>query len=399
MTGRWDETRQSGFTADEIAAGMPFGLAPVRPRASVERSPRAALEQMLIHALRHAPCLIAFSGGRDSSALLAVAVDVARRNDLSPPVPVTLRFKTAAAEESDWQELVLRHLGLEDWVRLEIGDELDMLGPVATRGLERHGLMYPANAHLIVPMAKAAAGGTILTGVGGDDAFGEWPWHDVASLLARRRAPRAADARRLVHWAAPRALHTEIILRREPLRLPWIVPSERGRLARLVAQELASQPRTWKARALWPARWQLWRQMIVAMDQLARDEGASLGSPFLEERFLAALGVAGQRWGWGNRSATMRALFGDLLPEVVITRRSKAEFSQSLFGPYTKAFAAGWGGRAGAASHLVDPQVLRNVWLTDRPHFHSAMLLQAAWLAENAVPAESAARAEVAVAL
>ena len=64
-----------------------------------------------------------------------------------------------------------------------------MLGPLATRGLRRHGLLYPANAHMVVPMAEQAVGGHLLTGVGGDDVFGNWPWHDLASVLPVARVP------------------------------------------------------------------------------------------------------------------------------------------------------------------------------------------------------------------
>ena len=146
------------------------------PRCCARRSPKP-------------PCVIAFSGGRDSSALLAVAVDLARREQWPLPIPVTLRFSSAATEETAWQEVVLRHLGLDDWIRLQIGEELDLLGPLATRGLRRHGLLYPANAHVVVPMAEHAVGGHLLTGVGGDDVFGNWPWHDLASVIAGRARP------------------------------------------------------------------------------------------------------------------------------------------------------------------------------------------------------------------
>jgi len=186
-------------------------------------------------ALERTPCLIAFSGGRDSSALLAVAVDLARREGLSLPVPVTLRFASTATHEAEWQELVVRHLGLEDWVRLDYGAELDMVGPIAADGLRRHGLLYPANAHLIVPMAQAAAGGSILTGLGGDDVFGNWPWHDVASTLARRRSMRPRDLQRYVRLGGPRWLDAEILRRREPLTFPWIASAHRRRVARALA--------------------------------------------------------------------------------------------------------------------------------------------------------------------
>jgi asparagine synthase (glutamine-hydrolysing) len=259
-----------------------------------------------------------------------------------------------------------------------------MVGPIAAEGLRRHGLMYPANAHLIVPMARAAAGGSILTGVGGDDVFGNWPWHDVASVLAGRRLPRPRELRRYVRLGAPRWLAAEIVRRRESLLVPWIVDAQRRRVARAIGHELASAPPTWAARMRWLAGWRLWRETALSMATLASDAGATLSSPFLEPAFLAALAGAGGRGGWGPRTATMRALFGDLLPESVITRRSKAEFSAEQFGVHTKRFADEWRGEAGAVTEFVNPGALRRAWRSERPHFLSAMLLQACWLAADA---------------
>lgn len=341
------------------------------------------MASLLRPALSKPPCVIAFSGGRDSSALLAVAVDLARREQWPLPTPVTLRFSSAATEETAWQEVVLRHLGLDDWIRLRIGEELDFLGPLAIRGLRRHGLLYPANAHVVVPMAEHAVGGHLLTGVGGDDVFGNWPWHHLASVIAGRARASVRDARRLLHVAAPTSLRAEIKLRREPLGLPWVVASERRHVAQTLAAELASAPRSWSARMIWSAGWRPWRVTADTMDALARDAGATVGSPFLHPAFLASLAAAGGRCGWGDRRATMHALFGDLLPESVISRRGKAEFSGPFYATATKRFADEWDGDAGPVSDLVRPEVLREMWRSGQPHGMSAMLLQASWIAGN----------------
>jgi hypothetical protein len=117
------------------------------------------------------------------------------------------------------------------------------------------------------------------------------------------------------------------------------------------------------------------------MEVLARDAGATLGSPFLDPVFLSSLAAAGGSCGWGNRRATMDALFGDLLPASVIGRRSKAEFSEPLYATATRDFAEQWNGDAGPASGLVLPEVLRELWRSPQPHGMSAMLLQASWIA------------------
>jgi asparagine synthase (glutamine-hydrolysing) len=125
----------SALTPLDIATGMPFG-APRRPAPLP--APAAGLDAAILPALRHGPCLVSFSGGRDSSAVLAAAVAVARREGLPEPVPVTLRAPHAPrADESAWQERVVGHLGLGDWVRLDAGDELDAVGPHARRALTR----------------------------------------------------------------------------------------------------------------------------------------------------------------------------------------------------------------------------------------------------------------------
>ncbi|MFL5910985.1 MAG: asparagine synthase-related protein, partial [Gaiellaceae bacterium] len=127
-----------GMTTVEAAVAVPFDPARARVRARpAPPVPLEALERALLPALARPPCGVAFSGGRDSSALLAAAVRAARRAGLEEPVAVTLRFPgRARAEESRWQELVARAVGLERWEILEIGDELDFVGPLTTARVE-----------------------------------------------------------------------------------------------------------------------------------------------------------------------------------------------------------------------------------------------------------------------
>jgi asparagine synthetase B (glutamine-hydrolysing) len=370
-------------TPFEVATGILYGTVPLPPTPSRATTPRAALEAAVLPSLLRAPCVIAFSGGRDSSALLAVAVDLARREGLPTPIPVTLEFASTATVEREWQERVLAHLGLQDWVRLAVSDELDLVGPVAARGLRRHGVLYPANAHVIVPIAEERRGGSVLTGVGGDDIFGAWPWHDLAGLFAGRRTPNAADIRRCAHLLSPLALRAGVLRRREPLALPWLREPARREAAARIARELSSAPRTWNARILWSARWRAWRATARSLELLGANQRGVVSSPFLDPGFLATLARAGGRWGWGDRTATMRALFNDVLPDAVLSRRGKAEFSESLFGVHTKRFAQEWAGRSGVDATLVDADVLRQVWSARQPHFLSAMALQSAWLASD----------------
>ena len=80
---------------------MPFGpdegQTPLADRSEYS-SPRAALEAVVLRALLRPPCLVSFSGGRDSSLVLAIASDVARRHGLPLPVPATNRFPGRAPD-------------------------------------------------------------------------------------------------------------------------------------------------------------------------------------------------------------------------------------------------------------------------------------------------------------
>ena len=108
--------------------------------------------------------------------MLAVAAHVARREGLPNPLPVTNRFPgVVETDETQWQERVIRHLELDDWLRLEWDDELDVLGPIATKVLRRHGILFPWNSFFHYPLLERAEGGSLLTGVGGDELFKQVP--------------------------------------------------------------------------------------------------------------------------------------------------------------------------------------------------------------------------------
>src|SRR4051794_24581858 len=202
----------------ELASGTVRGMdaePPVFPAVEPLSSTRAAFEQVVLAALQTPPCVVSFSGGRDSSAVLAVAAHVARREGLPLPVPVTLRFPDdPATQEDDWQELVLRHLGIDDRVTLSFTDELDVLGPYARETLRTLGPIWPANAHIHVAIAEQARGGCVLTGFGGDDLLTPDPlFRRVNRVLAREVRPEARDALRLAVFAGPNALRREAMRR------------------------------------------------------------------------------------------------------------------------------------------------------------------------------------------
>ncbi|MDQ6838789.1 MAG: asparagine synthase-related protein, partial [Actinomycetota bacterium] len=187
------------MTPLERAWGVVLGPEPatLALRATDNSSgPLASLECLVTRALRRPPCLVSFSGGRDSSTVLAVAAAVARSQGLPLPIPATNRFpQVPATDERAWQEQVIRHLALDDWVRLDHTDELDLIGPYARRVLDSHGVIWPINAHFHAPLAQAASGGSLLTGFGGDEVFSPGRWSRTALVARGRLRPRPGDAR------------------------------------------------------------------------------------------------------------------------------------------------------------------------------------------------------------
>ena len=351
----------------ELACGLVLGVhAPARlPMGARDLTPVDALEAAILPALRRAPCLVSFSGGRDSSSVLALATRVARREGLPDPIPATNVVPAAAAsDERRWQELVVAHLGLGDWIRLHWEDELDAIGPFARRALQRHGLLWPFNAHFHVPLLEAAKGGALLTGIGGDELF-------AAATRSGRRA-----------LLVPRALRRRRLARRELVPFPWLTDPARRALAAVVADGDAAVPWRLAPRLAWVRGYRYLAVGTGSLHRLAADAGAAIAHPLLDLAAWAAVARTADR-GFAGRTAAMRTVFGGLLPDEVLARTSKASFDEVFFGSHSEAFARSWRG-AGVPTEVVDAAALREHWTTPAPLPQSLTLLQAAWLAESA---------------
>lgn len=375
----------------EVATGLVIGLGPElelvgRPRAA--ESPLQALERAVLPALQRAPCLVSFSGGRDSSAVLAVATAVARREGLPLPVPATNRFAGApAADESEWQERVVSHLGLDEWIRLEHGDELDCVGPVATDVLRRHGLLWPFNAYFHVPLLRHAAGGSMLTGVGGDELLAPSRWARALDVLHRRQRAQLKDVLRIALVFAPPAVRKRVLRRRPPLRYPWLRPNALRAFTDAWATQSAADPADWAAHFGWVRRLRYIQVGAASLRTLAADEDVSLVQPFLDPGLSDALASLPPTERFGTRGEAMHALFGELLPEATLTRSVKTVFDEVFWGETSRGFAAGWNG-AGVDDDLVDREALASEWAAAEPDPRSFLLLQAAWLAQQARSAD-----------
>src|SRR3954451_19362866 len=140
----------------EVLFGGYIGFDPdveALPEPAERVAPMDALCDAIRPRLERAPCLVSFSGGRDSSLVLCVAALVAAREGLPPPIPVTLDFGAAEGTvETKWQDIVIEHLGLREHIKLSFTDELQAIGPVAGRVLERFGVLAPPNLYLHVPL-------------------------------------------------------------------------------------------------------------------------------------------------------------------------------------------------------------------------------------------------------
>ena len=360
----------------EVAAGQMLGAHDVvvdRPR--VERGGvRAALERQLIVAVQHDPCVVSFSGGRDSSALLALAADVARREGLPLPVAATLEFVgLSEADERSWQELVLRSVGIADWQRVVVPDgDLDFVGPTALRLLRTHGVVFPSNAHAHVPLAELGRGGSLVCGAGGDEVFGSPAEHLVRVLRGRAR-PRVADARSIrqrLSRSYPIALGTAAVGDRH-----WLRP----------AALVAAVEREGRAQAALGMRWgralQRWahsryrRASVSTLRILGEDHGVHVVAPFLTDGVLAAVAADGGVAGYASRTDVLRSIVGELLPSAAVERTSKATFTGAFFGPHSRALVEGWDG-TGVIDELVDATRVAAELRRALPDGRTSMLLQ-----------------------
>jgi Asparagine synthase len=382
---RPDVYRMSSF---DVAAGWLTGFDPSARQAPNARAstPIDALEHTVSPLVVSPPCVVAFSGGRDSSLVLAAAVRAARRHGVPDPIAVTRVYPAVpGAAESRWQELLIHRLGLADWLKISIDDELDLVGPLATASLLRHGPLWPPMSHVNTPFLDVARGGSLLTGEGGDTVLGPQRITPITALLRRTarpsRAVLVAAALSLAPVGIRRAVSAGDVDR--SIGRPWLRPGARAELAeRLVADQVA-EPLDWRAAV---RRWTQQRALRIGlqtMERLALDHEVRLVHPLLGPAFVDALATAGGRLGFAGRSALMDRLFAGVLPSEVLRRSDKATFNGAAFGVHAREFASTWDG-SGVDDDLVDPSVLRQEWLAPRPSATSSALLQAAWLARAA---------------
>lgn len=371
--------------AIEIALAIPIGEDHfARPLPPTKLSPRAAFEAAVREQLRRPPCIVSFSGGRDSSAVLAIANHVARREGLDLPIPVTNRFPEAAeTDETAWQEKVVGVLGLDDWIRLEWTDELDTLGPYAQRILRRHGILCPFNLQLTLPAAECARGGSLLTGFGGDELLGPHPRVRAARVVYERRRPARRHLRLTAEQLAPRPVRRALAARTSRVDATgWLTPRAHALARRRDAEESADHPLRWDDGVEWWWRRRTVQAVRASLMALAADYGATSADPFAHPLVMSAYARQGGAIGVGSRRVALTELVGDLLPADLLARRTKATFDAPLWSTHSREWVDSWNGE-GVDPEIVSIRRLRDEWASPRPRAMTFNLAQRAWIASQ----------------
>ncbi|WP_278235234.1 asparagine synthase-related protein [Isoptericola sp. AK164] len=375
-------------TTHEIAWGWLPGLVDPPAHRQATARPVGALAHVIARTAGERQVFVAFSGGRDSSAVLAAATHAAHLAGTRAPIPVTFVYPgVPETDESAWQRSVVDHLGLQEWWRLPITVEHDLLGPVAQASLRRHGLLWPATLHTHEPLLERCAGGAILTGEGGDEVFGD---RRLRPVRRTARHPLAAGSPRRAALAAVSPARSRRRHLRMTIAMPWLRPAVYDDLVERVCTDDVAEPLAFGASLRWVARRRSVTEFRRNYSALAAEHEATVSHPLLDPEFLDAL-ARHHPTGFSSRTEGMRAVFAGALPDALLARTSKATFTHAFLGEATREFARRWDG-SGVPHDLVDADALRRAWLSARVPGPTSLLLQSAWLAGQAcLPAEEAA--------
>ena len=291
------------------------------------------------------------------------------------------------AHESDWQERVIAHLGLDDWLKPEFTESSTVFGP----------------SRRVYSAVTAFSGLSMLIST----CHSSRPPRAVRSLPAS--AGRDSESLELGARASgplrPGEAHA-----RDVLRVGFLSRSSAyspGRPAQThaggvhvatVARSPGDLPRVGGARSVGALRLGSPIQMAAALPLPPRrpvEPGAPCSGrlvrmvhPFTDAGFSAALARLPKPRRYYDRTAAMRFLFSNVLPDDVLARTTKSGFDEAFWSDWSRACAADWNG-AGADATLVDIEALKQEWSSPEPDPRSFTLLQAAWLAANATKSKA----------
>lgn len=378
----------SRLTGLERSLGVPLIRHAVEDGTAVPAradSARRALETRIADAVKAANGQIAvlFSGGRDSSAVLATATAVCRRLGADDPTTVTAVYPNdPATDEYEWRREVLKHLRLTNAVEVEITTERRMLSSQTRSSLEAWGTVWPPAVHTQSRYFDVSPRAVFLTGEGGDgviDGGRITPLTLVVSDFPRVSKRLLAAA---AHSLTPDAIHMANQRRAWATghTWPWVRPERRNQVAGALVSPRG--PLNWGASRLHVPLQRSVQLVLQNTVVAARRVGADLRHPLLDAHFLTALAGEGGTWGYRGRTDAFRRLFGDLLPDQVLARTTKAAFNTSRWGDGERDFASSWTG-TGVDHDIIDYKLLREEWLSESPHPVAQFLVHDAWLAER----------------
>jgi hypothetical protein len=315
----------------EIASGGIFGLEPLESAPAADPwSPIEALERAILPALRRGPCLVGFSGSPASTALLALAVRLARREGLELPLPATVSVGGGDRQRRERQCDTLIALGLTDWARFELEDELELVGPVAMSVLRRHGLVAPFHLYRQMPLIVEALGGSLI----------------VADIDAGQSGARSSFA--------------------------WLRPDAAAEVGAAWLHEAATMPQLWSDRIAWMRRRRAVRTEAAWLAHLAAELRVEVVNPFLDAEFALAL--------LRRPAAGLAQLFADLLP----SRHLEAPecLPGACWGERARELAVSWD-EDDVDPALVDCDALALEWAREQPDERTFLLLQSAAVARE----------------
>lgn len=379
----------AGLTSLELAVGKMLGSEARPPLPVVERgvTPGAMLEEILEPALAGGRCLVAFSGGRESAWLLAAATRAARRCGHADPLPVTIRPRgRPPSSEAAHQERIVTYLGLAEWERLDVGDELELLGSYARRALRDAGLLFPSHLFAFLPLLDLAREGWLLAGGVITDFYLYWRWARLSEVLAGRRRPGRRDFRDLASAALLGRARMARGGRRKRVDLPWLREDAAKEFDRLLLALRADVPVAFDAAMSRQRLQRCHAGTRRSLEALAECAGARFLMPFREDRFIAALAAAGGRRGFGDRASAITTVASDLLPVELLRRSEGAPDRHVHAGEASRSFVQRWSG-TGLDENVVDVDALRVAWRDGTIPAASTMLLQLAFAHDELVRA------------
>src|SRR5262249_43476009 len=150
--------------------------------------------------------------------------------------------------------------------------------------------------------------------------------------------PTPWDVFRVGLALSPRTIRRAVEARRGGPTFAWLKPEPTRQLARAWADHVARFPLRWDARLRewWSSRYiQLYIRSKAA---IAADWDVHVVHPLADGVFVATLTHEIGPRGFRSRTAAMRTLFGDVLPEAVTDRSSKATFDEVLWSRHSRSF-------------------------------------------------------------